>query len=123
MSTTYFAEYDSGEIPRPIDERTRNLAPFVIGPPALRRPDAQRPIPEAHVTAVIYIGNHRLADQGEAPDGYRSRHRRPGWLARLVGRLRRPEPVSAYDRLGALFDDPDGPDSTVSFELPLAVAA
>jgi hypothetical protein len=119
--STLTAEFDTGEIPRPVGERTLNLAPFVIGPPAFRRPDATGEIPEAHVTAVIYIGSHRLADQGTAPDGYRPRHRRPGWLARLAARLRRPEPVGVYDRLGALFGE--DPDSTVSFELPMAITA
>lgn len=75
----------------------------------------------ATVTAVIYVGAHRLADQGSAPDGYRSRHRRPGFFTRLVARLRRPEPVGVYDRLGAFLAD--DPDATVSFELqPVAVA-
>lgn len=121
MSTTYFAEYDTGEIPRPVGEHTANLTPYSFLPPPLRRPDATGELPEAHVTAVIYIGAHRLADQGTASDGYRSRHRRPGWLARLVARLRRPEPVGVYDRLGALFGD--DADSTVGIELqPMAVA-
>jgi hypothetical protein len=43
--STLTAEFDTGEIRPPVGEHTRNLAPFVIGPPAFRRPDVTGEIP------------------------------------------------------------------------------
>jgi hypothetical protein len=47
MSTTYADDFDTGEIeiPRQVGEQTLNLAPFIVGPPDLRRPDATGEIP------------------------------------------------------------------------------
>ena len=46
MSTNAtLADCDTGEIQPLVGERTVNLAPFVIGPPAFRRPDVTGELP------------------------------------------------------------------------------
>jgi hypothetical protein len=110
MTTTYADDFDTGEIkiPRQVGEQTLNLAPFIVGPPDLRRPDATgelpvvrfedtgigifRPIssapPVEDVTETVVLRYSIPGPRHAAPGRPaklrrgRGRHRRPSLLAR-----------------------------------------
>lgn len=82
MSTTYVTDpAESGELPRP-GERTLNLAPYVISPPTLRRPEA------TELPIIVDVADRQQHDE---PTPYVGRHRRRSWPHRLLAAI-----VGAY---------------------------